>query len=390
MFLAKYTYPEPIILKVGNEVRINQDPVADAGGPYVGIPRQDIQFDGSNSYDPDPVGPIITPNGIVRYLWDFGDGNTSNSEKPKHSYNNPDTYIVTLTVWDDMDATDTDITYASVEGMELAPSANANGPYEGHVGKPVQFSGSATGGNPPYEYHWDFGDGNISNEQKPSHIYKNVGEYTIVFTVTDDNDNSDDDETTAMIYPTEVLIADADGPYKVLLNEPVEFKGSATGGQPPYSWFWDFGNGYNSTEQNPVYTYSTQGVYNVVLTVTDDLDQTDNDDAIVYIIYDVQDPNVEIIQPSTGIYFNDRRWFSILGFTLVIGSIDIEVIATDDQSEIDYVEFLIDGDKRHMDTTEPYNWTWSQRLLGMHIIKVIAYDIAGNSATDVIGIWKLF
>lgn len=33
-------------------------------------------------------------------------------------------------------------------------------------------------------WHWDFGDGNISNEKSPSHYYKKAGEWTVVLTIT--------------------------------------------------------------------------------------------------------------------------------------------------------------------------------------------------------------
>ena len=36
----------------------------------------------------------------------------------------------------------------------------------------------------------------------------------------------------------------------------------------PTSWLWDFGDGINSTAQNPVHTYSVAGTYNVTLTAT--------------------------------------------------------------------------------------------------------------------------
>ena len=75
---------------------------------------------------------------------------------------------------------------------------------------------------------------------------------------------------------------------------------------------------------------------------------------------------------------------------LIIGRITIEVNASDDESGIHYVEFLLNGEKKEMDSTEPYNWTWSQKILGKHTIKVTAYDKAGNSASDEITVWKLF
>ena len=47
------------------------------------------------------------------------------------------------------------------------------------------------------------------------------------------------------------------------------------------SWLWDFGDGNTSTEQNPVHIYASAGNYNVILTVTDDDGDTDDDSQII-------------------------------------------------------------------------------------------------------------
>jgi len=46
----------------------------------------------------------------------------------------------------------------------------------------------------------------------------------------------------------------------------VQFNDTSSGN--PNSWYWDFGDGNNSTEQNPVHNYTSTGSYNVSLTVT--------------------------------------------------------------------------------------------------------------------------
>jgi len=74
------------------------------------------------------------------------------------------------------------------------------------------------------------------------------------------------------------LIADADGPYEADEGEPIQFEGSATGGVLPYSFHWAFGNGDTSEEEDPIYTYDDPGVYQVLLTVTDNASSTDDDD----------------------------------------------------------------------------------------------------------------
>ena len=88
------------------ENKPNQNPIADTGGQYSGFIEEAIQFDGSNSYDPD--------GWIEEYEWDFGDGYTSNEENPIHIYTNPDNYVVSLTVIDNNNARNTTQTNAEI------------------------------------------------------------------------------------------------------------------------------------------------------------------------------------------------------------------------------------------------------------------------------------
>jgi PKD repeat protein len=75
----------------------------------------------------------------------------------------------------------------------------ANGPYYGLIGIPVDFLGSALYGYPPYTWHWDFGDGHTSDEKNPSHIYSNPGHYTVTLTVFDQENNISENVTWATI-----------------------------------------------------------------------------------------------------------------------------------------------------------------------------------------------
>jgi PKD repeat protein len=80
--------------------------VADAGGPYAGIAGTPIAFDGSGS-----TGPITT------YLWAFGDGSTAQGATASHTYPNPGTYPVTLTVFGQGGQQSTDSTQAVVSSV---------------------------------------------------------------------------------------------------------------------------------------------------------------------------------------------------------------------------------------------------------------------------------
>ena len=84
----------------------NQNPVAIAGDSYSGSVYEDIEFDGTDSYDPDGE--------IVEYYWDFGDGATDTGSKITHMYTISDTYTVTLRVKDNNKDIDTDLTSVTI------------------------------------------------------------------------------------------------------------------------------------------------------------------------------------------------------------------------------------------------------------------------------------
>jgi hypothetical protein len=78
-------------------------------------------------------------------------------------------------------------------------TADADGEYEGEVGDLIQFIGLASGGEEPYNWSWDFGDGNTSIEQNPQHDYNASGEYVVNLTVTDNTNATAWDITVAKI-----------------------------------------------------------------------------------------------------------------------------------------------------------------------------------------------
>jgi len=81
-------------------------PVADSGGPYVGVVNELITFDGSNSNDSDGA--------IVGYEWNFGDGTTDAGISPTHTYTTAGNYTVILTVTDDDTLTHSNSTTANI------------------------------------------------------------------------------------------------------------------------------------------------------------------------------------------------------------------------------------------------------------------------------------
>jgi len=98
---------------------------------------------------------------------------------------------------------------------------------------------------------------------------------------------------------------------------------------------------------------------------------------------DTTDPMVTITTPDNALYFMKNKMMNTFK-PIIIGSIDIEVDANDEQSGIRVVEFYIDDVLLGNDTSAPYGKTWAERtpLHFRHTIRVVVYDHAGNSASE--------
>jgi PKD repeat protein len=121
----------------------------------------------------------------------------------------------------------------------------------------IIFSDSSS--NSPTSWLWDFGDGNTSTQQNPSHIYLANGTYTVCLTAT----NSFGTDSTCKTVNVSCALPDANWGYNDS-NRTVSFSDS-TSNSPVY-WLWDFGDGNTSTLVNPTHTYATNGAYTVCLT----------------------------------------------------------------------------------------------------------------------------
>jgi len=152
-------------------------------------------------------------------------------------------------------------------------NVDAHGPYLGNFDEPVQFTGSAENGTEPYSWHWDFGDGETSDEQNPAHTYDTPGNYTVVLSVTDNEGITVRDTTWAWIQglnnpPDKPTIA---GPTKGNVGEKCEYTFSASDLEGSNIWYYiDWGDGtfedwtgpYASDEKIYVnHSWSAKGTY---------------------------------------------------------------------------------------------------------------------------------
>ena len=112
------------------------------------------------------------------FVWDFGDGTTSNAVNPTHVYTTSGTYTVqligTYSVFGVSDTT------TKVDYITVYDSVNADFSYTVQ-NMTVTFTNQSTGAD---SYMWDFGDGNTSTDVNPVHVYANPGEYTVKLVAT--------------------------------------------------------------------------------------------------------------------------------------------------------------------------------------------------------------
>jgi PKD repeat protein len=198
----------------------------------------------------------LNPNGTLRWKFDTGDF----VESSPVIADDGTIYI----------ANDGGCLYAFGRGPLIV---DANGPYNGFVGDNIQFTGTVYGGILPYTYHWDFGDGQTSNKQNPTHNYSTVGNYTATFTVTDNEGNSSSDTALVTVsyapppppsvtitkpvkgiylgdkkvFPSRkyiiigeiTIVANASGPLGIVRVEfSIDGKLKATDTEAPYTWTW--------------------------------------------------------------------------------------------------------------------------------------------------------
>jgi PKD repeat protein len=99
-------------------------------------------------------------------------------------------------------------------------NVSINGPYNADVGENISFLGNATDGQEPYNWSWDFGDGNISSLQNPSHNYSAQGIYVVNLTVTDQNSSTAWAQTNAYIDQEDY---DNESGWLTIVNESQTF-----------------------------------------------------------------------------------------------------------------------------------------------------------------------
>jgi len=254
----------------------NQPPVAVAGSSASGgdIPLE-ITFSSAGSSDPD--------GSLSSYLWDFGDGSTSTTPNPAHTFTTAGNYVVSLTVTDDQGAETTDTVAIEATNPNQAPVAVASAdPLAGAPPLDVVFSarGSYDPDGSLGNFQWTFSDGGEYWGPTAYYTFYQPGIFTVTLTIYDQRGGTG--STSLLVYvgqPNQIPVAAA-GADPSSGTAPLQVSFSSAGSHDPdgslTAYAWDFGDGSSSPLANPTHTYTTPGSYTATLTVTDNQGATDS------------------------------------------------------------------------------------------------------------------
>lgn len=228
-------------------------------------PLADFSIDNNNGCDTLTVNfSDLSSADALTWNWDFGNGNMSIlSNPPTQFYNAPGNYNVQLVVSNANNCTDS-ITQVINVFQSPVPSFF---PTSVCVNELATFTDSSTSavGDPIISWNWDFGDGNASVLQNPSHVYTTAGIVNVILDVsTAFCTNLDTIPLTVENAPTANFNPDiASGCSPLAIN----FANASTANA--VSFTWDFGDGTTSMLTNPNHTFinnsGTDTTYTVML-----------------------------------------------------------------------------------------------------------------------------
>jgi PKD repeat protein len=181
------------------------------------------------------------------------------------------------------------------------------------------------------------------------------------------------------------------GPYEGYIAETIPMNAYyLSEGTPPYSWSWDFGDGNSSTNKTTSPVYTRPGTYSVTVRLIDAEGSSTTATTTVTVRIKPDDaPQITITHPENGLYFRNKKIFS-LSKPWIIGPIEIiaDVIAYD---AITKVEFYLDNELKQIDSTVPYSWQWNEKTTsGRHTLTVYVFDRSGRIGIDQQILGKIF
>ena len=206
----------------------------------------------------------LSTNTPTSWSWSFPGGTPSSStaQNPTVVYNTAGTFNAVLTATNASgNDTETKINFVVVGGTPVAAFSSTSS------ANIATFTDNSTG--IPSSWFWQFGDGNTSTDQNPTHAYAAGGSYVATLTATNSCGTNTVSNVVTVGSPVTTLSANFTSNHSnpVCAGEFVQFTDLSTGNPFGYSWSFPGGTPSFSSAANPLIRYNTPGTYDVSLTV---------------------------------------------------------------------------------------------------------------------------
>jgi len=203
----------------------------------------------------------ISQVAIESYIWDFGDGTICREQNPVHTYNASGVFDVILSVTDSNGCSGYARKLDLIETHKPEASFSANRTSSCTAFLNVEFTNQSTG-DTPVSYNWAFGDGTFGTGTDEIHDYTQEGAYSVSLIVTDAFNCRD-----TLMIPNYISVKDIQADFSmssdtVCLDELITFTNQS---EQVNTFLWDFGDSVQSTNQNPVHSYRSGGLFTVAL-----------------------------------------------------------------------------------------------------------------------------
>jgi len=204
---------------------------------------------------------VASPDKVSQWSWNFGDGQTSTAQNPKHSYANAGTYTVKLSA-----TTQFNCGIATTRQVQQYPKPKAlftdipgcNGTSSIFHDSSSIATGTIT------SWKWSFGDGGSGTGKTLTHTYLKSGYYNAKLAVVSALGCKDSITTKIRVLPKPV----PQFSYKeVCVGVPMDFGNTSGDSVLGSAYNWDFGDGATATAPTPIHTFEANGTYKVVLKV---------------------------------------------------------------------------------------------------------------------------
>ena len=73
--------------------------------------------------------------------------------------------------------------------------------------------------------------------------------------------------------------------------------------------------------------------------------------------------------------------------SVIFGPVDIDTAVVDTGCGINFIDLLIDGEKRYTSYGDTLDWEWNKRTIGVHSVKIVSQDKLGHTNNKQLKIW---